>query len=185
MHSPKTDDTLWVTSGGYQNLIQQLARKQNEYTEVRANRQVAFELSGDGWHDNPEFNRMQQLEVSLNHAVKQLSEQIARARLIEIQDHARPTQVVSIGSIVLLQRWDHQSEEPLEECWEIVGFDETNTRLRQLGYNAPLAQAILGLQVGEVAEEFRIGARCWDIEVKHLYTCLKDAPLAACRVAAP
>ena len=60
-------NTVWMTQVGYQNLLAKIAEKEKEYEQIRDHRQVAFEQSGDGWHDNPEFNRMQQLEANLNH----------------------------------------------------------------------------------------------------------------------
>lgn len=169
LHHPQRETPIYVTAAGLQKLQQHLVDKRAEYAQVREHRQVAFELSGDGWHDNPEFNRMQQLEASLNHSVKQLTEQLDRVCLISIDDDARPCHQVGIGSIVSLRRWAHDSDQASDECWEIVGYDETNLPQQQLAYNAPLAAAVMGLPAGEMAEDLLIGSRCWDIEVLALY----------------
>ena len=66
----------WMTAKGLAQLQQLLQEKQMVYAEIRDQRQLAFELSGDGWHDNPEFNRMQQFEANINHQVKELTERI-------------------------------------------------------------------------------------------------------------
>lgn len=166
---------IYVTQHGYQKLQQQLDAKQQEYAQVREHRQVAFELSGDGWHDNPEFNRMQQLEASVNHTVKTLTERLQQARIIDIHDGMRVCHQVAIGSIVKINRYALETDEALTETWEIGGFDETNLPQRQLAYNAPLAAAIMGLQPGDMAEELQIGARQWDIEVIALYPDWLDA----------
>jgi len=179
MQQSQRETPIYVTAAGYQKLQQQLAAKQAEYAQVREHRQVAFEMSGDGWHDNPEFNRMQQLEASLNHSVKQLTEQLDRVCLISIDDDTRPCHQVGIGSIVSLRRWAHDSNAAIDECWEIVGYDETNLSQQQLAYNAPLTMAILGLRVGEVTEDLVIGTRHWDIEVLALHTGRQQASLAA------
>ena len=60
----------WMTAKGLAQLQQLLHEKQQDYAEIRDQRQLAFELSGDGWHDNPDFNRMQQFEAINNHHVK-------------------------------------------------------------------------------------------------------------------
>lgn len=169
---------IWVTASGFSKLQQQLAHKQQEYAQVREHRQVAFELSGDGWHDNPEFNRMQQLEANLNHTVKLLTDQLEQARVFEIVDGARPIHEVAIGAVVKLQRWPEDADQPTTETWEIVGFEETDLSTQKLAYNAPLAAAVYGLHVGDVAESVRIGSRLWDIEVVALYPCRQDAGLA-------
>ena len=160
---------VYVTPQGYEQLQQQLKYKQLEYTQICQHRQVAFELSGDGWHDNPEFNRMQQLEANLNHMVKKLSERLQFARIVEINDAMRSTQQVAIGSVVEINRYALQGNDEMTEIWEIVGFDETNLAQAQLAYNAPLAQAIIGLQVGELAEELQLGSKLWEIEVVKFY----------------
>lgn len=167
-----------VTAVGFAKLQQQLAHKQQEYAQVREHRQVAFELSGDGWHDNPEFNRMQQLEANLNHTVKTLGEQIEQARVIEIVEGMRPLHDVAIGAVVCLQRWAEDADQPTTETWEIVGFEETDLPTQKLAYNAPLAAAVYGLHVGDVAESIRIGSRLWDIEVLALYPSRQAAGLA-------
>lgn len=162
-------DMIYVTQQGYQKLQQQLSAKQQEYAQVREHRQVAFELSGDGWHDNPEFNRMQQLEASVNHAVKTLTERLQNTRIIDIHDGMRTCHKVAIGSVVQIIRYALEQDETLTETWEIAGFDETDLPRRKLAYNAPLAAAIMGLQPGDMAEELQIGARQWDIEVIALH----------------
>lgn len=52
-----TSYEIFLTENGFANLKTALACKQAEYADVREQRQVAFERPGDGWHDNPEFNR--------------------------------------------------------------------------------------------------------------------------------
>ncbi|MCH7306281.1 GreA/GreB family elongation factor [Acinetobacter sp. NIPH 1869] len=164
-----TDMPVYMTQVGYQQLLHKLAEKQKEYDQVRDHRQVAFELSGDGWHDNPEFNRMQQMEANLNHTMKMLTDRLDMMKIIEISDAMRNCHQVEIGSIVHLRRYDLADDSVQDECWEIRGFDETNIPQRHLAYNAPLASKIMHLQVGDIAEEVRIGSRHFEIEVIQLF----------------
>lgn len=164
-----SNNHVYLTEVGFKNLKKLLARKEQEYAQVRADRQVAFELSGDGWHDNPEFNRQQQMEANLNHTVKELMERLANARPIIIDENNRPTNHVSIGSWVNITRWNLSTGEERNENWEIVGFDETCIENHQIGYNAPLAKAIIGLKEGEISDEMDFGGQSWEIEVNKLY----------------
>ena len=160
--------TVYMTETGFDNLKALLSRKKQEYADVRDHRQVAFEMSGDGWHDNPEFNRQQQLEANLNHTVKTLTERLQNARPVSIDVHNRPTHHVAIGSLVSITRWnlnDPANDKGIHETWEIVGFDETDIKAGKIGYNAPLAKAIIGLQVGDVSEELLLGSQAWEIEI--------------------
>ena len=104
---------IFLTETGFANLKTTLARKQAEYAEVREHRQVAFELSGDGWHDNPEFNRQQQMEANLNHLVKTLTDRLAQAKPITIIDGNRQVQQVAIGSVVNITRYNLNTDEKL------------------------------------------------------------------------
>jgi len=170
-------NNVWMTQVGHQNLLVKIAEKEKEYEQIRDHRQVAFELSGDGWHDNPEFNRMQQLEVNLNHTLKTLSDRLESMKLIEISDFMRNTQQVEIGSIVYLRRYDLADDSEHEEVWEIRGFDETDLSQKHLAYNAPLAEKIMHLHVDDIAEEVQIGSRHFDIEVVKIFANRKQAGL--------
>lgn len=163
------DAPVFVTDKGLQNLRDQLAAKRAAYADVCEQRRVAFELSGDGWHDNPEFNRMQQLEANLNHVIKLLTERLERARCVEVHDGGRPLARVGLGSVVTLQRWYEDDRDCKAETWEITGFEETDLASRRLAYNAPLAKAVLGLSAGDMAEGIVIGDSRCDLEVLSLH----------------
>ena len=165
--------TIYMTETGFDNLKALLNRKKQEYADVRDHRQVAFEMSGDGWHDNPEFNRQQQLEANLNHTVKELTERLRHARPVNIDPNNRPTNHVAIGSLVSITRWNLNNvanDKGIRETWEIVGFDETDIEAAKIGYNAPLAKSIIGLQAGEVSEELILGSQAWEIEVTAIHS---------------
>lgn len=172
-----TEQNIVMTQTGYQKLLAKIAEKEREYAQVRDHRQVAFELSGDGWHDNPEFNRMQQLEANLNHTMKTLNDRLDSMRFIDISDAMRHCQQVEIGSIVHLRRYDLADDSEQDEIWEIRGFDETDLTQQYLAYNAPLVNKIMHLHVGDVAEEVAIGSRHFDIEVVKLFATREQAGL--------
>lgn len=164
-----THALIYVTQAGYEKLKDQLKAKEQEYAVIRERRHQAFELSGDGWHDNPEFNRMQQMEANLNHTIKSLTERLLNTRLIEVNECRRNTHLVSIGSIVAFTRWSVDGDQEHQDCWEITGFDETCIERKMLAYNAPLARAMMGLRLGDFAEDQPIGDGRWDIEITELY----------------
>ena len=173
------DMPVFMTQEGYQQLLNKLTEKHKEYDQVREHRQVAFELSGDGWHDNPEFNRMQQMEANLNHTLKTLGDRLDSMKLLEIRDAMRNCQQVEIGSIVHLRRYDLADDSEQDEIWEIRGFDETDIAKKHLAYNAPLASKIMHLHIGDLAEEVNIGSRHFDIEVVGLFASRQQAGLTA------
>jgi len=159
---------LLLTRAGVARLQERLRRKLAEYDDIRAQRQVAFELSGDGWHDNPEFNRAQQMEANCNHEIKRLTEQLDQAQTIEVLDGQRPVDQVTVGSLVTFIRWGARGPGQ-EETWEIGGHGDSDPARRCVAYDAPLGAALFGLQVGEYAEGVRLGDGLVDLEVVALH----------------
>ncbi len=167
-------DVIFLTNKGFEQQKALLARKQEEYATVCEHRQIAFELSGDGWHDNPEFNRQQQLEANLNHTIKELTQRLTTAKKVEIVEGNRPTKTVEIGSFVNITRFNLDDDSSINENWEIVGYDETDIDNRQLAYNSPIAQAIMGLKLHDFSEELSIGSSIWEIEINNLFATRDD-----------
>lgn len=145
-------NTIYMTESGLAQAKNNLARKLAEYDEICKERATAHALSGDGWHDNPHFNRMQQLEVKKSRDIAALKGAIERARIITIDPKNRPTAQVGIGSVVQLRIIDLSTDRERNVTWEIVGYDETDVRLNKLAYNTPMAAAVMGLEVGEEVE---------------------------------
>lgn len=129
-----------------------LIKKQKEYLEIREERKVAHDLSGDGWHDNPHFNRLQQLEASKNKELKELKEQLETATVLDFSLYKRPNNLIGIGSFIEIEILYLDSGEVLKQNWEIVCFGESNLPKQKLAYNTPLAQSIIGLQESEDVE---------------------------------
>ena len=97
------NNSVFVSEQGFIALQEQLNKTQARYLEVCEQRRIAHELSGDGWHDNPEFNRQQQMEAFLNGEVKRLLQTLEKAKIFTVQEHARPLDKVWLGSVVELE----------------------------------------------------------------------------------
>lgn len=164
----KEPTSLLLTSAGLARLQERLTRRQRDYEELRAQRQLAFELSGDGWHDNPEFNRAQQMEANCNREIKKLTDMLAQARVIEVSEGQRPLQRVGVGSLVSFVRWSDAGPGPTE-TWEIGGHGDSDPAHRCVAYDAPLGAALFGLAQGEYAEEVQLGEQFVDLEVIALH----------------
>lgn len=165
---------LLLTPAGLARLRARLARKFVEYKDIRAQRQIAFELSGDGWHDNPEFNRAQQMEANCNREIKKLSDMLTKAQVVTIANGRRRTDAVEVGSLVTFKRWGDDGA-ALPETWEIGGHGDSDPQRKIVAYDAPLGAALYGLRIGEYAEEVQLGEQLLDLEVIALH------PEAPCR----
>lgn len=140
---------VFVSAAGRRALETELAEKRRRHKEICEEREQAFELSGDGWHDNPHFNHLQQLEANMTREVALLDDMLQRVREFEVQEGARATDRVRLGSVVrvlLTPTGDGGAE---ERVFEVGGFQESDPGARRVGYNAPLAGRILGLEPGD------------------------------------
>ncbi len=135
-------NTIYMTASGVERLRKQLAAKLAEHAQLCQERTTAHALSGDGWHDNPYHDRLQQLEAEKTREIVALQQQLEGSRVISVDPHRRPVEQVQIGSIVTLTVEDKFGDERTA-TWEIAGFGETDVTVRKLGYNTPLAQAVL------------------------------------------
>lgn len=138
-------DTLvyYKTPAGIAQLRQRLSAKLDEYGAICAERATAHAVAGDGWHDNPSFNRLQQLEAEKTREIAALQQILDRSRLVNVDQRHRPTDRVRIGSLVSIQIEEASGDER-QVTWEIAGYDETDVPGGRLGYNTPLAAALMG-----------------------------------------
>ncbi len=174
---PLNTNWVYVSEQGFAALKQQLETTQARYAEVCEQRRIAHELSGDGWHDNPEFNRQQQMEAFLNGELKRLLENFQKAKIIYIQEGARPTQAVTIGSVVEVEISPALSGDSHLEVWEIVGHGESNAELKKLAYDVPLARAMMNLQVDDCSDEFELRGQEVFVSINKLFASRQQAGL--------
>ncbi len=174
---PLNTNWVYVSEQGFSALKQQLETTQARYAEVCEQRRIAHELSGDGWHDNPEFNRQQQMEAFLNGEVKRLLQTLEKAKIFTVQEHARPLDKVWLGSVVEVEITHCLSGNSHHEIWEIVGHGESNAELKKLAYDVPLARAMLTLQVDDCSDEFVLRGEEVFISVVKLYASRQQAGL--------
>ena len=143
-----------ITSRGVQLFKNRLAKARWAHQKICDERTVAHELSGDGWHDNPYFNYLQQMEANKTWRINEIENILSNAKRIVVEEGARPTFQVDIGSVVLVEVIDENNEDGEEDLRliEIVGFEESVPDLGMISYTAPFAAALLGMSEGESKE---------------------------------
>lgn len=166
---PHANAYLHVTAEGLERLRTRLKETETRYQDICEQRRVAHELSGDGWHDNPEFNRLQQMESFLNGEMMRLLSDLDRARIFCVNDDARPVDRVWLGSVVTLEIVDEDSGDSHEEHWEITGHGESDAPRGLLAYDAPLASAVLTLEPEDWAEEVTLRGKMVSVRVVALH----------------
>ncbi|WP_144479793.1 GreA/GreB family elongation factor [Cytobacillus oceanisediminis] len=134
-----------ITPSGEQLILQQIARLEQELKQVRMEKNIAFNACGDDKLANPNFHKLEQDERILMDRLNEIQQTYKTAELIEFKE--RNTKEVAIGSIVkCLFKYPDDSE---EETYEIVGYGESNIDENKIYYDAPVAQKLISLKVGE------------------------------------
>lgn len=112
---------------------------------IRQEKLTAYTGSGDGWHDNPFFNKLEQDERSTAALLAEVKGEVDRGQVFV--PRSRPTDAVRVGSIVEILKVE-TGREPVREVWEIGCFNDSDKDARRLGYNTPLAASIIGKEEG-------------------------------------
>lgn len=158
-------DRVYVSPLGFARLRADLERAERAHRDACAESARACELSGDGWHDNPYFNQMQQQEAALAREVLRIRKLVDAAVLVPRPREGADT--VEVGMRVRVAVVDVRADRESEHTWEIAGLGETDKASGRIAYDAPLASAILGHGVGDVLG-VEVGGRQLEIEVLEL-----------------
>lgn len=93
----------------------------------------------------------------MNPLAKALTDCLAQANPLTIVDGYRPSQQVATGSVVNIIRYNLNTDEALNETWEIVGYDEAHVSAWQIsdiptghdGYLTALERVFIIIQVSK------------------------------------
>lgn len=165
-------ERIYVSEAGLDALKERFKKAGEELAAIRAEKAHAYTATGDTWHDNPYFNRLEQDEKRKAEEIAELESLVAGAEVFELK---RNTTRVQLGSLVHTNRYYKVSGEDKEDVWEIVGYGETDAPKKRVAYNAPLARALIGLHVGETAQSETPRGPA-EYEVIALYASWDDVP---------
>ena len=164
----RSDNTIFVSQRGYQTLLKRQAALREEYRGVCDEREVAHELSGDGWHDNPHFNYLQQVEANLTHKIATIDRKLDNLQVFEVQDGERPSDRVRLGSIVHIHLYHATHDNEYQRVFEVGGHGESAPDGTRIAYNVPLVRSVLGESVGFV-NEVQLPTGPYEVEIVALY----------------
>lgn len=136
----------WLTEEGYQKALEKLEKLKEEYAknEVAMSKSIQ-DATGDGAHDNGEFESLLAKEKFLVSQINLCIKQIASASIIEIP--VLEKHQVNIGGKVLLKIIYDQDDFEID-TYELVGGD-ADANLQQISINSPIGKAIFGRSVGD------------------------------------
>lgn len=139
-----------VTEEGLQSLEERIIMQEQLVKDIQAEKAIAYTSSGDGWHDNPGFNALEQKEYAAASELSSLINRRDNAVIIKIDP--RNTEVIQIGSIVKLEHINSKIEKNRFLTWEIVGHLESDIKKFKIAYDTPIGSAIMGKKASEDVE---------------------------------
>lgn len=170
------NQNIYLSQTGLQMFQDRLEKQRQAHAQICHEREVAHELSGDGWHDNPHFNYLQQMEANSSWKIFELQEVLNKAKRYTVTEGQRPMDRVTYGSVVKCIIIDLVDDSERELILEIVGYEEGDPDKNQVSYAAPLGAALMGLTT-EGYFETRLPQGEVYIEILEFYSSREEAGL--------
>lgn len=158
-----------ITLDGKKNIEDQIQKLQERLQKLRDEKSIAYNSTGDTWHDNPYFNKLEADERALELEISETTKLLMNAEIVE---NNRNMETVEIGSIVKCLCVYPDFEETL--VLEIVGHGETDIDNGKIHYESPVAQSILGYHINDVIS-IELPGGSVDYKILKFYTDWNDA----------
>lgn len=134
------DENTYLSQEKFDELSKEL-----EHLKTVRRREIAEQLEyarslGD-LSENAEYEEARNLQAATEDRIRQVEEQLARARIIE---HHKGN-VVSLGSFVTIQKIGEKGE----LTYEVVGSAEANMQEHKISHLSPLGSALMGKKKGD------------------------------------
>jgi transcription elongation factor GreA len=145
MYAPPvgSEETLLVTRKGYESLCFEVEMLRNDGRPELIERLRQARNDGD-LADNPALYEVLEEQAQLEQRIATLEGQLASARIAEPHDDG----TAGIGNTVRLR--DLRTNEVVE--YELVGGIETNVGNGRVSVEAPVGQALVGAEAGQVVD---------------------------------
>lgn len=136
------DDNTYLSQEKFDELSKEL-----EHLKTVRRREIAEQLEyarslGD-LSENAEYEEARNLQAATEDRIRQIEEQLARARIIE--HNKGKGGAVSLGSFVTIQKVGEKGE----LTYEVVGSAEANMQEHKISHLSPLGSALMGKKKGE------------------------------------
>ena len=136
-------DPVPMSKTGFDKLTEELARLEEELTEVR---QLVAEAREHGdLKENAEYHAAREKQGFIEGRVKELESILGRAEVI---DPSKLSGTIKFGATVQLV--DEETDE--ERTYQIVGEPEADIEKGRLNIKSPLARALIGKDEGDSVE---------------------------------
>lgn len=142
--APSDEETIHLTSEGYQNL-----KKELEYLTTVKRAEIARDLYeariDKDFRENAPYDAAKQHQAEIEARIRQLEHTLAVAQIV---DQTTRENQVGIGSTVLLRDLTHDEE----LTYTLVGTSEANPVAGRISVVSPVGKALLDRRVGDEIE---------------------------------
>jgi len=159
-----------ITEEGMKKVQENIEKMMEDMRLLREEKLRAYNLTGDTWHDNPYFNKLEQDERALTKKIEEAQAILKEAELVP--SDGRCMEQVDIGSIVKCMCVYPDFEEL--EIYEIVGEGESDIVSGKIHYQSPVAQNIMGLKINE-EKSFETPAGLAKYQIIKFYSSWEEA----------
>ena len=149
---------------------EQIQKLQDSLQKLRAEKSLAYTATGDTWHDNPYFNKLEADERALELEIAKAMSWLTDSEILE--NGNRNMETIEIGSIVKCLCVYPDFEEIL--FLEIVGYGETDVDNGKIHYESLIAKNIIGHHVNDVIP-IKLPAGSVDYKILKFYENWDDA----------
>lgn len=140
-----TTTKTYLTQEGYIELQHKINQNEQKLKELLTEKAVAYEASGDGWHDNPGWIQIGQIEERMTKELRELVDRMTNSVILNAD--TRNVQSIQIGSIARISQQTPKLNR--EMVIEIVGSHESDLSKGRIAYDTPIGKAILGYGAGD------------------------------------
>lgn len=158
-------EKIYLTENGKSILVEKIAKQTEKVREIQEEKNHAYTASGDGWHDNPGYNQLIQMEERAITELKALEGLLSNAI---IWSKEPTTDKVQILSIVKYAQKSLQNNSKNNFTFELVGHGESNLKNKQISYDSLIGQALIDKQIGEKIE-VKLPTGLFEIEILSIY----------------
>jgi len=136
-----------ITKDGLERLNQKLEEKIELLKRTREEKAHAYNVSGDGWHDNPGWIQIGQQEDQLVNDIVALKNRVSNAVIAQLPDSNNDS--VQLGSRVEFHFINLVTGLERIQILTIVGAGESDTGNGKISYDSPIGEALYKMRTGE------------------------------------
>ena len=135
-----------LTAQGAEKLREELRELKN-VVRPRIIASIATAREHGDLKENAEYHAAREQQSFTEGRIADLSAKLSNAQIIDITE-IKPTGKIIFGTTVDLI----EEETGNEVTYQIVGVDEADIKVGKISYSSPIARALIGKEVGDIAE---------------------------------